>query len=76
MQSIFEKYAEAIAFTHQTLVSLATAEAKAAGAENIIVECEEHAIWNGMSQLSAWAVGKPGLNGGSREKGSQPSSGR
>jgi hypothetical protein len=44
-------------------------EAKAAGAENIIVECEERVIWNGMSQISAWAVGKPGVNGGSDEKG-------
>ncbi|MBP1692702.1 MAG: Hydantoinase/oxoprolinase [Chloroflexi bacterium] len=60
----FEQFGEARAYGMQTLKNLAIAEAQAAGAENIIAHCEEHAIWNGMTHLSAWAIGKPRLNGG------------
>jgi N-methylhydantoinase A/oxoprolinase/acetone carboxylase beta subunit len=64
----FEKFDEAVAFGIQTLKNLAITEAQAAGAENIIASCEEHKIWTGMTRLSAWAIGKPGLNGSSRDK--------
>jgi N-methylhydantoinase A/oxoprolinase/acetone carboxylase beta subunit len=64
----FEKFDEAVAFGMQTLKNLAITEAQAAGAENIIASCEEHKIWTGMARLSAWAIGKPGLNGSSRVK--------
>jgi N-methylhydantoinase A/oxoprolinase/acetone carboxylase beta subunit len=72
----FEQYDQAVAFGLQTLKSLAIADAQAAGAENIIAGCEARVIWDGMSHLSAWVVGKPGLNGGAHEKGNQSSSGR
>jgi N-methylhydantoinase A/oxoprolinase/acetone carboxylase beta subunit len=64
----FDKFDEAVAFGIQTLKNLAITEAQAAGAENIIASCEEHKIWTGMTRLSAWAIGKPGLNGSSRDK--------
>jgi N-methylhydantoinase A/oxoprolinase/acetone carboxylase beta subunit len=64
----FEQFDEAVAFGMQTLKSQAIAEAQAAGAEGIIASCEEHKIWDGMTRLSAWAIGKPGLNGGEHAK--------
>ena len=59
----FEKFEQAVESGLKKLKDMAVAEAQAAGAENIIAQCEEHKIWNGMTRLSAWAIGKPGLNG-------------
>ena len=62
----FEGYDEALAFARQELCRLVAEEACAAGAEDPQVECtilEAPAGLPGAAQLSAWAAGKPGLNG-------------
>lgn len=63
MQQKFEKFEEALAFARETLTQQVATDIKMAGAETAQVECEEKKIWEGMAHLSAWAIGKPGLNG-------------
>jgi hypothetical protein len=63
MQRKFGKFEEALAFARETLTQKVAMEVKTAGAETALVECEEKKIWDGMAHLSAWAIGKPGLNG-------------
>ena len=65
-QAKFNNYEDALAFARQTLARLVVEEAQSAGADAPQVECEEVELIPGMMmQLSAYAVGKPGLNGGS-----------
>ena len=59
----FSRYEEALSFARETLTRHVSEEVKAAGAETALVECSERKIWEGMAQLTAWAVGKPSLNG-------------
>lgn len=63
MQQKFEKFEEALAFARETLTQQVATDMKMAGAETAQVECEVKKIWEGMAHLSAWAIGKPGLNG-------------
>jgi hypothetical protein len=59
---VFDRYAEALAFTRQILRQLVADEASAAGAEDAVIEMEETEVIPGaMLQLTAWAMGKPGL---------------
>ena len=39
---------------------------QAAGAYEAVVELDETEVWSGMVKLSAWAIGKPGLDGNGR----------
>ena len=64
LQQKFVKFEEALAFARKQLVDMAAAEAMSAGASEPLVECVEQEVLPGMMvQLSAWAIGKPGLNG-------------
>ena len=59
----FERYEEALTFTRQTLRQHVADEARSAGAEGATIELEETEVIPGaMLHLTAWAVGKPGLN--------------
>lgn len=58
-QQCFAHYGEALAYARQALTSRVMAEAKAAGAGEVSVECEEREIWSGMARLFAWAAAKP-----------------
>lgn len=60
VQRRFERVEQALAFARQTLVEQATAEAEAAGAHGVVVDCQEKVVMYGMLRLSAWAIGKPG----------------
>ena len=62
-QQKFIKFEEALAFARETLTQHVAAEVRTAGAETALVECKENKIWEGMVHLSAWAVGKPSING-------------
>jgi N-methylhydantoinase A/oxoprolinase/acetone carboxylase beta subunit len=59
----FSRYEEALSFARETLTQHVTEEVKTAGAETAMVECMEKKIWEGMVHLSAWAIGKPSLDG-------------
>ena len=63
IQQKFERYEEALAFARETLTRQVALDAKVAGAETALVECDEKKIWDGMVHLSAWAIGEPGWNG-------------
>lgn len=58
-QRKFEKYEQAQAFARQTLIQEVTARAQAAGADGIVVECQENEYAHGMADFVAWAIGKP-----------------
>jgi N-methylhydantoinase A/oxoprolinase/acetone carboxylase beta subunit len=60
VQRKFERVEQALDYARRTLVEQAAAEAQAAGAQSISVDCQEKLVMHGMVQLSAWAVGKPG----------------
>lgn len=62
-QQKFEKFEAALAFARETLTQHVAEEVRAAGAETALVECKENKIWEGMAHISAWAIGKPNLNG-------------
>lgn len=55
----FRSFDEALAYARQAITSLVGEQAKAAGAVDFEVECQERFIWDGMVDLNAWAVGKP-----------------
>jgi uncharacterized protein YbjQ (UPF0145 family) len=59
LQQRFAKFEAALAFARESLIQRVTAEAQAAGAATVAVDCRENLIWEGMVQLTAWAVGKP-----------------
>jgi N-methylhydantoinase A/oxoprolinase/acetone carboxylase beta subunit len=60
----FERFDQALAFARQQLTGWVTAEAASAGAESPVVDCQETELIAGaMVSLTAYAVGKPGLNG-------------
>lgn len=40
-QQKFEGYEQALAFVRETLIAQVTEQAQAAGAENVVVDCEE-----------------------------------
>jgi N-methylhydantoinase A/oxoprolinase/acetone carboxylase beta subunit len=63
VQQKFWNFEEALAFARETLTQQVATDMKMAGAETARVECEEKKIWEGMVHLSAWAIGKPGLDG-------------
>jgi len=64
LQRTFEKFEEALIYARKQLADLVAAEAVNAGAREPLVECVENEVLPGMIvQLSAWAVGKPGLEG-------------
>jgi len=63
LQQKFEKYDEALGFAHEKLTQQVAHDIQSAGAEAVLVECEEKKIFEGMVHLSAWAIGKPALNG-------------
>jgi N-methylhydantoinase A/oxoprolinase/acetone carboxylase beta subunit len=62
-QERFERFEEALSFARETLTQHVAEEVKTAGAETAQVECTEKKIWEGMVHLSAWAIGKPSLDG-------------
>lgn len=62
-QQKFEKFDEALAFAREKLTQHVATQVITAGAETALVECEEKKVWQGMARLSAWAVGRPGLDG-------------
>jgi N-methylhydantoinase A/oxoprolinase/acetone carboxylase beta subunit len=62
-QEKFQQYEQALAFARETLAWQVSAEAVAAGAGAVMVECEVKEIVQGMAHLLAWAVSKPGMNG-------------
>ena len=67
LQRKFERFEEALVFAQETLSQQVATEVKAAGAETALVECKQKKIWDGMVHLSAWAIGKPGLDGNGRQ---------
>jgi len=62
-QKKFGRGGEALQSVRETLERSVRDEAKAAGAASIVFEMEEHEIIPGIYRLSAWGIGKPGLNG-------------
>ena len=62
-QKKFGRGGEALQSVRETLEQSVRAEAAAAGAGSVVFELEEHEIIPGIYRLSAWAIGKPGLNG-------------
>ena len=68
LQQKFENFEEALKFAREMLTQHVATQVKAAGAETARVECEEKKIWEGMVHLSAWAIGKPGLDGNGRQR--------
>jgi len=62
-QEKFEMFEEALTFARETLTQHVTEEVRTAGAETAVVECMEKKIWEGMVHLSAWAIGRPSLDG-------------
>ena len=62
-QEKFERFEEALTFARETLTQHVVEEVRIAGAETALVECMEKKIWEGMMHLSAWAIGKPSLDG-------------
>ncbi len=62
-QPKFKLHHEAMEYARQTLRRLVEAEAVAAGAEASVIDIQESENVQGMVHLSAWAVGKPGING-------------
>jgi N-methylhydantoinase A/oxoprolinase/acetone carboxylase beta subunit len=63
-QKKYESFEEALSCARQQLVDMVTAEAINAGAKEPVIACVEDEIFPGMMvHLSAWAVGKPGVNG-------------
>ena len=63
-QKKFGRGGEALQSVRETLEQSVRAEAAAAGAESVVFEMEEQELIPGIYRLSAWAIGKPGLNGG------------
>ena len=63
-QKKFGRGGEALQSVRETLEQSVRAEAAAAGAESVVFELEEQEIIPGIYRLSAWAIGKPGLDGG------------
>jgi len=59
LQQKFVGFDEAVTFVREALIERVTAEARAAGADKVAVDCQEELIWEGMMRFSAWAVGKP-----------------
>ncbi len=59
VQHKFSQYTEALSYARQALLGLVAEEAKAAGATHTIIDCQETPIWDGMSHIKAWAIGKP-----------------
>jgi N-methylhydantoinase A/oxoprolinase/acetone carboxylase beta subunit len=63
-QEKFADFQQALAFTRAKLSDLVADEACSAGAESPLVECEEQEVLPGMIvNFSAWAIGKPGMDG-------------
>jgi N-methylhydantoinase A/oxoprolinase/acetone carboxylase beta subunit len=68
-QQRFDGFDEALAFARAYLIDMAGEEARRAGARDPLVECAEKVVLPGMVvHLSAWGVGKPGLDGLSVER--------
>ena len=65
-QRKFENFDEALVFTRQELSQQVASDINAAGAYEAVVELDETEVWSGMVKLSAWAIGKPGLDGNGR----------
>lgn len=63
-QKKFGRGGEALQSVRETLEQSVRAEAAAAGAELVVFEMDEQELIPGIYRLSAWAIGKPGLNGG------------
>lgn len=63
-QKKFGRGGEALQSVRETLEQSVRAEATAAGAESVSFELEEQEIIPGIYRISAWAIGKPRLNGG------------
>lgn len=59
-QEKFATFDEALVYTRKTLTRRVSAEAAAAGAPTARVDCQERVIWEGMVDLYAFAVGRPG----------------
>jgi len=59
-QQSFERYEQAMVFAREALEKDVAVKAKAAGADDVVVGCEEKEFAPGMATLSAWAVGRPG----------------
>jgi N-methylhydantoinase A/oxoprolinase/acetone carboxylase beta subunit len=62
-QEKFPQYDRALAFAREKLTGQVRAEAEAAGACPVMVECEVKEGVAGMANLLAWAVGRPGVDG-------------
>ena len=62
-QTKFERYEEALEYVRTTLEEQVTAQSRLAGAESVVVECEERPVAEGMTEVYAVAIGKPGVNG-------------
>jgi N-methylhydantoinase A/oxoprolinase/acetone carboxylase beta subunit len=62
-QKKFGRGGEALQSVRETLEQSVRAEAAAAGAESVVFEMDEQELIPGIYRLSAWAIGKPGLNG-------------
>jgi N-methylhydantoinase A/oxoprolinase/acetone carboxylase beta subunit len=68
-QERFADFQQALDFTREKLSILVADEARSAGAEAPQVGFEEHEVLPGMIvNFSAWAVGKPGMDGGTESK--------
>ena len=63
-QKKFGRGGEALQSVRETLEQSVRSEAAAAGAESVVFEMDEQELIPGIYRLSAWAIGKPGLNGG------------
>jgi len=57
--TLFDRYAPALAYARQTLLEQASLEARAAGAASLETGCEVEPVWEGMARLTAWAAGRP-----------------
>jgi len=58
-QRKFPGYDQALEYARNTLCEYVAGQVKTAGAVQSEVTCEQKTLWEGMAQLTAWAVGKP-----------------
>ena len=67
-QRWFERYEEALEYIRALLIQQVAAEARAAGAEEVNIDCQEREVIQGMAHVSAWAIGKPGVDGNKKAR--------
>ena len=61
-QQQFVHYEQALEYVRNTLLRRVSEAAQAAGAAEVTVEIQEQAALDGMAHLTAWGMGRPGLN--------------